>query len=51
VQEKDLTENQTTLADFKAEAGKRYEWTLNGETSDARSFYATGGFVINTATR
>jgi hypothetical protein len=49
VQEKDLTENQTTLVDFKAEAGKRYEWTLNGKTSDAQSFYATGGFVINAA--
>jgi hypothetical protein len=48
VHEMDLTANQTTLADFKAEAGKRYEWTLNGETTDAKSFYATGGFVINT---
>lgn len=47
VHEMDLKANQTTIADFKADAGKRYEWTLNGKTSDAKSFYATGGFVIN----
>ncbi len=47
VHEMDLTANLATISDFKAEAGKRYEWTLNGETTDAKSFYATGGFVIN----
>ena len=49
VHEMDLAANHATIADFKAEAGKRYEWTLNGETSDAKSFYTTGGFVINRA--
>ncbi len=48
VHEMDLTANQATIVDFNAEAGKRYEWTLNGKTSDAKSFYTTGGFVINT---
>jgi anti-sigma factor RsiW len=48
VQELDLEANQGTIANFKPETGKRYEWTLNGETTDAKSFYTTGGFVINT---
>gem|GEM_PF-1716669 len=47
VQEQDVTVNQLIIEDFKAETGKRYEWTLNGETTDTRSFYTTGGFVID----
>jgi hypothetical protein len=47
VQEMDLASNHATIADFNAQSGKRYEWTLNGETRDARSFYTSGGFVIN----
>jgi hypothetical protein len=47
VQEMDITTNQATITAFKAQSGKRYEWTLNGETGDARSFYTSGGFVIN----
>ena len=47
VQEMDLASNQATIVDFNAQSGKRYEWTLNGETRDARSFYTSGGFVIN----
>ncbi|MCG6969797.1 MAG: hypothetical protein PVF34_08620 [Gammaproteobacteria bacterium] len=46
VQEMDLAANQATIANFNAQTGKRYEWTLNGETGDARSFYTSGGFVI-----
>ena len=47
VRETDVGANQASIPNFDAVAGKRYEWTLNGDTSDARSFYATGGFVIN----
>lgn len=47
IQEMDIAINQATITAFKAQSGKRYEWTLNGETRDSRSFYTSGGFVIN----
>ncbi len=48
VQELNTNESEAVLAEFRAEPGKRYEWTLNGETTDDKSFYTSGGFVINT---
>lgn len=47
VKELSLSDNRATITDFIPKYGKRYEWTLNGETTDAKSFYTTGGFVIN----
>lgn len=47
VKELDLTGNRADLPAFKAQAGKRYEWTLNGDTNDNKSFFTSGGFVIN----
>ena len=47
VKELDLTTSHALIKDFKPTAGKRYEWALNGETNDAKSFYTSGGFVIN----
>lgn len=47
VQEMDLSANHTAIPAFKAETGKRYEWTLNGETTADKSFYTSGGFVIS----
>lgn len=39
--------NQAIIDNFKPQLGKRYEWTLNGETSDAKTFFTSGGFVFN----
>ena len=46
VNEMDLRASQAAITDFKPTAGKRYEWALNGETKDGKSFYTNGGFVI-----
>ena len=43
----DTTTPQALITDFKPTESKRYEWTLNGETKDAGTFYTSGGFVIN----
>ncbi len=33
----------------KLETGKRYEWVLTGNTRDNKTFYTTGGFVLQPA--
>jgi hypothetical protein len=47
VKELDVSAPQASLADFRLTPDKRYEWTLTGDTKDGKTFYASGGFVIN----
>ncbi len=47
ISEQSSNSNNLAINNFKAQIGKRYEWQLTGETSDAKTFTASGGFVIN----
>jgi len=45
------TRGPDTHAEFPGlvlEAGRRYRWTLSGETADGQSFRAEGGFALST---
>lgn len=45
----ELTTDKTNARfdDIDPHRNRRYEWTLTGQTNDAKTFYARGGFVIN----
>jgi len=47
ISEQSSNSNNVAINNFNAQIGKRYEWQLTGETSDAKTFTASGGFVIN----
>ncbi|MGB5396794.1 MAG: hypothetical protein WBN96_06560, partial [Gammaproteobacteria bacterium] len=36
-----------TFTTAELSSGRRYEWILSGKTTDDKTFYASGGFVIN----
>ena len=36
-----------TFTTAELNSGRRYEWILSGKTQDDKTFYASGGFVIN----
>jgi hypothetical protein len=47
VADRTMQTNHLRLENFSAQHGKRYEWTLSGETADAKTFFTSGGFVVN----